>query len=354
MSPSPQRPLNTDSLVPVDAPTGIVLEQGQSRQFSFTYLVTSPRLSTTVTAQIQGADGWLVQISANGVLSDAGTAVNLTDSSAADAGNTITLALIVTAPSVVTADQSITLWFSSTSQDLDGLVVQGVAANGPLVSVGATPPPPTPTIKPSETPTVMPTAVSTAVPTMEPTVAPTESTIATPVTTTEVSTPTSEGHSATPVAGSSCAENGPASLPVVQSSRVGFGSSTFNGTSYPALADTITITVSLPESTSCLVPHWSVILSASNMANKDGSIVPTSAITYQGVTGLDAPDLTETAIQPSTSLDTPLTIVSGSDKTLDATHPSTTFGVLVNLSPSATTPPGDYSGTIVADSIAAP
>ena len=155
------RPINTDTLSADNVPTGIVLQQGQTQQFDLTYSVTTPRLGTSLTAQIQGADGWLVQLSANGTLSDAGTSVTLTDTSAANAGSAIALTLIVTAPSVVNADQSVTLWLSSTSQDLDGLVVLGIAANGPLVSVGATPPPPMPTIEPTRTPTAEPTATAT-------------------------------------------------------------------------------------------------------------------------------------------------------------------------------------------------
>lgn len=326
------RPVNTDAISADNVPAGIVLQQGETQQFDLTYFVTTPRLGTTLTAELQGADGWTIQLSANGALSEAGTTVSLTDANSVEAGSSFPLSLLVTAPSVVIAGQTVTVWFSSTTQDLDGLVVQGIAANTPLVSISATPPPPTPTVEPTQTPTVEPTATATP----------------------GASTPSPTIEPGTPLPVTSCSENGPASLPLVQSSRVGFGSSTFNGTSYPPLTDTITITVSIPENTSCLVPHWGIIISASDMANRDGSVVPTNAITYQGVTGLAAPGLSETGVQPSTPLGAPLAIVNGSDKTLDPTHPSTTFGVLVNLSPPTNTPPGDYSGTIVVDSISAP
>lgn len=327
------RPLNTDSIAADNVPAGIVLQQGQSHQFALTYF------GTTLTASLQGADGWTVQLTANGAVSEVGTTVALTDATSLEAGSTFPVTVIVTAPATVTAEQSVTVWLSSTAQDRDGLVVPGIVATGPLVSVSATPPPPTPTLEPTITPT------------------PTDESIATPASTaTATATITSSPQSApgTPVAATSCPANGPTSLPMVQAARIGFGSSTDDGSSYPPLTDTITVTVTLPQSTPCLAPHWSILLTASAMTNSDGSIVPASAITYQGVTGLAAPDLAETGIQPSTSLGKPQSIVNGSDKTLDPTHPSTTFGVLVNLSPPPNTPPGDYSGTIVVDSIAAP
>lgn len=155
------RPINTDGISADNVPDGVVLQQGQSLQLDLTYYVTTPRLGTTLQAELQGGDGWLIQLGAGGSWSGSGTAVSATEAGTTQPNGAFGVSLIVTAPTVVTADQTVSIWLSSTSQAEDGLVEQGIAASGPLAYVSATPPPPA--LDPAQTPTATasPTELST-------------------------------------------------------------------------------------------------------------------------------------------------------------------------------------------------
>lgn len=341
-SPTAQVWVNHDTLTPAgDTAPLVTLQPDATRALGYTYSVTTPRTGTNIHAEIRddtgaAASGWRVRLtSLDGAGDDwsaAGNVAEAIETATTTPDATFALTIAVRAPASVPQAQTVSLFIHMSATTPDGAVEQAGESTDAQLQVVPPPPTPTPTPSPAIPATVTPSVQSSATP-----VSPAADAAASP--------------SALPATGAttpSCV------LPAASSGQANFGSAAVAGASYPTLTSTVSITVSLPAGATCLVPDWSVAISVSDMISDSGEVIPAGAITFQNVSGLDAPGLTGAGTQPGAPLSSPQTIINGTGQTLGPANTTLTFPVTLELSPPPDAPPGAYSGAISVEVVAAP
>lgn len=138
---------NTDTLTPTSDTAPVTIQPDQSRQYAFTYAVTTPRTGTTVHAELRMVDGgpatgWLLQVLAGGgALAGDGPATDATESSTLTPGGTFPLTVIAHAPATATAPQTVSLYIRSTATTERGEAENAVVGNAPVAALTVAPPP---------------------------------------------------------------------------------------------------------------------------------------------------------------------------------------------------------------------
>jgi hypothetical protein len=148
------RPANVDSLSAIDVASGVVLQPGESASFTYSYVVSTSRVGTTLSAGLTGeTDGWTIALYAGSSESGPGLEVTTVETGTLGAGGSFGVTAIVTAPTILAGPQAIAFWISSSATPDDGSPEEiGISANGPTVSL-VDPSTQTPTSTPTETPT---------------------------------------------------------------------------------------------------------------------------------------------------------------------------------------------------------
>jgi hypothetical protein len=156
-----ERPANLDALNPIDVASGISLQPGESVNFTYSYLVTTSRVATTLTAGLTGeTDGWTIALYVGNSEGGPGLEVTTVESGTTGAGGSFGVIVVVTAPAESSEPRSVAFWLSSSATPDDGSPEEsGISANGPSVSLidaGSATPTSTPTETPVPTPTTEP------------------------------------------------------------------------------------------------------------------------------------------------------------------------------------------------------
>ncbi|MDQ3656979.1 MAG: hypothetical protein M3457_18135, partial [Chloroflexota bacterium] len=145
----------------------------------------------------------------------------------------------------------------------------------------------------------------------------------------------------------------PPCAPTVSASgnTLDFGTSRWNGTAYPTVPGTLTLTIDA-NSASCTGPdgNWSIQVGALGMTRVGGTetILPAS-IAYGGSAASGAPPARISPVPGPVTLDGPGTIAT----TATSTTAGGAWSVAFSLSPPVDAPPGTYTGTITIDIVAA-
>lgn len=141
---------NTDSLMATSSTEPVTLDPGGTQQYTFSYNVTTPRTGTSIIADLRLPDGspatgWTIAAQAGGGEAATGEASVTVGESATltpDTAFALTITITVTAPVEVAAEQTVSLFVSSTATTAGDDVEIGIAGDAPVSSVTVAPPPP--------------------------------------------------------------------------------------------------------------------------------------------------------------------------------------------------------------------